>query len=116
MDNFNISLSVKELTDLAKETIMASIDKSLKSNKENIEKSIEQYFRKSIFDNKASQFENALDWAVENAFRLGLEKAMEDMNFKEIIAQKAKEMLSNEDFIKELAEKKIRASLGLPSN
>jgi hypothetical protein len=41
-------------------------------NKEQIEKSIEGYFKKAFFDNKESQFESALDWAVENAFRLGL--------------------------------------------
>lgn len=40
---------------------------------------------------------------------------MEELNFKELIAEKAKEMLSNSDLIKELAEAKVRSSLGLPN-
>lgn len=114
MEELKINVSVKEITDMVKETIGSSIQKSLNSNKEQIEKSIDGYFKKSFFDNKQSQFESALDWAVENAFRLGLEQAMTELNFKELIAKKAKELLSNENFIKDLAEKKVRSSLGLP--
>lgn len=114
MENLNINLSVKELTDMVKETVGNSIQKSLNENKEQIEKSIYSYFKKAFFDNRESEFESALDWAVENAFRLGLEQAMNELNFKELIAQKAKDLLSNENFIKDLAEKKVRSSLGLP--
>jgi hypothetical protein len=39
---------------------------------------------------------------------------MTELNFKELIAQKAKELLSSENFIKDLAERKVRSSLGLP--
>jgi len=112
-ENLNINLSVKDLTEMVKETVGNSIKKSLESNKAQIETSINDYFKKAFFINKESQFESALDWAVENAFRLGLEKAMEELNFKELIAQKAKELLSNDTFIRDLAEKKVRSSLGL---
>jgi uncharacterized membrane protein YheB (UPF0754 family) len=114
MENLNINLSVKELTDMVKEIVGNSIQKSLNANKEQIEKSIDGYFKKALFDNKESQFEKALDWAVEDAFRLGLEQAMTELNFKEMIAQKAKELLLSDDFIKDLAEKKVRSSLGIP--
>jgi len=114
MENLKINLSVKELTDMVKETVGNSIQKSLNANKDQIEKSIDSYFKKGIFDSKESQFESALDWAVENAFRLGLEQAMQELNFKEMIAEKAKEILSDSDFIKKLAEAKVRSSLGLP--
>lgn len=116
MENVSINLSVQDLTEMVNETVGNSIQKSLNSNKEQIEKSIDMYFKKSMFDSKASQFEKALDWAVESAFRLGLDKAMEELNFKELIAEKAKEILSNNNFISELAEKKVRSSLGLPIN
>jgi len=115
METLKIELSVKDLTEMVKENVGNAVAKSLNANKEQIEKSIDQYFKKSIYDNKASQFENALDWAVENSFRHGLEQAMTELNFKELIAQKAKEILSDNNFIKELAEKKVRSSLGLPS-
>ena len=41
MENLNINLSVKELTDMVKETVGNSIQKSLNANKDQIEKSIE---------------------------------------------------------------------------
>jgi nucleoside-diphosphate-sugar epimerase len=113
MENLNINLSVKDLTEMVKETIGKSIEKSLNDNKEQIEKSIDGYFKKAFLNNKESQFESALDWAVETAFRIGLEKAMGELNFKELIAEKAKEILSDNNFIKELAEQKVRRSLGL---
>jgi hypothetical protein len=115
MENLNINLSVKELTDMVKETVGNAIQKSLKENQFQIESSIDNFFRKRMnFENKDSQFESALDWAVEHEFRLGLEQAMTELNFKELIAQKAKELLSSENFIKDLAERKVRSSLGLP--
>jgi uncharacterized membrane protein YheB (UPF0754 family) len=114
MEDLKINLSVEDLTKMVKEIIGSSIEKSLNSNREQIEKSIDGYFRKNLFDNKNTQFENSLNWAVENAFRLGLDQAMDELNFKELIATKAKELLSNENFIADLAEKKVRASLGLP--
>jgi hypothetical protein len=114
MENVNINLSVKDITEMVKETVGNAVQKTLFKSTEQIEKSIELYFRKGLFDNKETQFESSLDWAVENAFRLGLEKAMEELNFKEIIAKKAKEFLLNDDFIKNLAEEKVRSSLGLP--
>ena len=48
MENLNINLSVKELTDMVKETVGNSIQKSLNANKDQIEKSIEGYFKKGI--------------------------------------------------------------------
>lgn len=38
---------------------------------------------------------------------------MEEMNFTEIIAKKAKEVLSDGNFIQDLAIAKVRSSLGL---
>jgi len=114
MEDLKINLSVREITEMVKETIADSIQKSLNENKEQIEKSIYGYFKKNMFNNKETEFESSLDWAVENAFREGLTKAMNELNFKELIALKAKEILSSEDFIKDLAEKKVRSSLGLP--
>ena len=115
MEEFKIALSAREITEMVKETVGAAVQKSLNANKDQIERSIDQYFKKGIFDNKTSQFDSALDWGVENAFREGLDLAMKELGFKELIAQKAKEILSDNDFIKDLAERKVRASLGLPS-
>ena len=39
---------------------------------------------------------------------------MTELNFKELIAEKAKELLKSDNLIQELAEAKVRSSLGLP--
>ena len=115
MENLKINISVDEINDMVKETVGNAVQKSLKENQFQIASSIDNFFKKRMnFENRDSQFESALNWAVEEAFNLGLEQAMAELNFKELIAQKAKELLSNEDFIKDLAEKKVRSSLGLP--
>ncbi len=115
MEDIKIEVSAREITELLKEKIVGKIQESLRLNTKQIEDSVEQYFRKSIFDNKITHFESALDWAVENCFREGLNLAMEELGYKEMIATKAKELLSDNNFIAELAEAKVRASLGLPS-
>ena len=112
-NNIDITLNVGELKDVLKESLVSSINKSLNKNKENIENSLDNYFRKGFFNDRDSQFENALDWAVESVFREGITKAIEELSFKELIANKAKEILSDNEFIRNLAERKVRASLGL---
>jgi hypothetical protein len=116
MEKIDISLNVQELRAIMKDSLSASIQKGLAANKEQIEQSVNTFLRKSFFDNKSTAFESALDWAIEQVFRDGLQQAMDELNYKELVAQKAKEILSNNDFIKDLAERKVRASLGLPSN
>jgi hypothetical protein len=110
LENLNVRLNAGDLKQIVIDTLTSSINKSLQKNKEQIETSLDNYFKKGI---KESDFESTLDWAVEASFREGINKAMEELNFKELIAQKAKEILSDNNFIKDLAEKKVRSSLGL---
>ena len=75
---------------------------------------IADYFKRAFFNDKKNEFESALDYTIEIAFREGIEKAMTELNFKELIAEKAKELLKSDNLIQELAEAKVRSSLGLP--
>lgn len=114
MEEFKIELDLKQI----KERVNAVIDKAvvdaLGKSKTDLEDTIKKYFASPYFGNKISQFESAFDWAVEAAFREGVQKAMEELNLKELVASKTKEILSENNFITELAEAKVRASLGLP--
>jgi len=114
MENLNVTLNAGDFKQIVKESLTDSINKSLEKNKEHIETSLDAYFKKGMFEKRETDFESALDWAIESCFREGLNTAMEELGFKEIIAQKAKELLSDPNFIKDLAEKKVRSSLGLP--
>jgi len=113
MEDINVTLNVGDLKQIVVNTLTGSIEKSLLKNKEHIETSLDSYFKKGMFEKRETDFESALDWAVESCFREGLNKAMEELGFKEVVAEKAKELLSDPDFIKDLAYKKVRSSLGL---
>lgn len=113
MANITVEVTTEALHGILQGHISEAIRKAIENNSVDIKKSIEEYFSKGMFQNKKSQFDSALDWAVEQAFREGLNTAMEELNFHEVIAAKAKEILSDNNFIAELAEEKIRQSLGL---
>lgn len=114
MESFKIEVDAKDLKEKFNAILSKVIEDSLTKEKESIQESIKTYFHKSFFNDKITQFDRALDWQIESVFREGVGKAMEELNFKELIAEKAKEMLSNSDLIKDLAEEKVRSSLGLP--
>jgi len=114
MEEFKIEINRKEIVDIINASIQSKIKKQLDSKIEDIEKSIGDYFEKGFFKDKMNQFDSALDYTIETAFRKGVETAMEEMNFKELIAKKTKLLLSENNFISELAEAKVRSSLGLP--
>lgn len=65
------------------------------------------------FNNEKNTFDSALDWTIEQAFRDGLELAMKKVKLKELIAEKASKILSDDAFIHKLAEEKVKKSLGL---
>lgn len=114
-EKIEMKVNVGILKEMFETTLKGYVNNSLLKNKENIEKSLDKLFNNgTIFSTKASEFESAMDWAIETEFRDGITKALQELNFKEMIAKKAKEILTNNDFITQLAEDKIRASLGLP--
>ena len=113
MESIKIEIDRKNILDIVNNKVSENILSYMDKNMEDINKSIEKYFKLSFFQDKNTQFENALDWTIEDAFREGIKTAMEDLKFKELIAEKAKEILSNDDFIKELAVAKVKSSLGL---
>ncbi|MFL1896814.1 hypothetical protein ACJRPK_13995 [Aquimarina sp. 2-A2] len=114
MEKFKVEIDRREIVETINETVQSKIKDQLNLQMDDIEKTIGEYFNRSLFNDKKTQFENALDYTVEMAFREGLNSAMEELNFKEMIADKAKELLKSDNLIQELAEAKVRSSLGLP--
>lgn len=114
MGTFKIEIDRKQIVETINASIQDKIKAEMNAQMGDIEKSIKQYFKRSFFNDKQNEFESALDWTVEAAFREGINSAMEELNFKELIAEKAKELLKSDNLIKELAEAKVRSSLGLP--
>ena len=109
----NINITTGEIREILKDTVTSIIKKSVDKNIDNIEIAISKFFTPAMWDKKETEFENALNWAVEIQLREGLNQGLEEMNFKEMVASKVKVILSDETFLKDLAVKKIRQSLGL---
>lgn len=110
---FVIEIDRDQITGIINKIIQSKIESEMSLQMKSIDKSIEEYFQKSFFNDKVTMFDSALDYTIESAFRIGVSKAMEELNFTEIIAQKSKELLMNDSFIHKLAEDKVRSSLGL---
>lgn len=115
MEKFKLEIDRRKIIDIVSEGIHDEIKSVMKNSQKDIRLTIEEYFNRDFFNRKTSQFEMSLDYTIENAFKEGLGKAMKEMDFTEIIATKAKELLSKDSFITDLAEAKVRSSLGLPA-
>lgn len=114
MENIDLGITVSVIQDMIKDNLSTSINNSLFKSKEKIDTSIANYFNNGGgFSKKESQFDSVLDWAVEQIFRDSLNQILKELDYKELIMEKCKEILSDGDFIKDLAEKKVKASLGL---
>jgi hypothetical protein len=109
----DINITAGEIREILKDNVTSIIKKAVNKNLDNIETSISKFFTPERWDKKETEFENALNWAVELQLRDGLNQGLEEMKFKEMVATKVKEILSDETFLRNLAEKKIKQSLGL---
>jgi len=114
MEKFKIEIDRREIVETINKGIHDKIREQMNAQSKQIEASIADHFKRSFFNEKKNEFESALDYTIETSFRDGLELAMKEMKFKELIAEKAKELLSDDNLIQELAEAKVRSSLGLP--
>ena len=108
-----IKLTTADINDILKESVANIIRNKITQHKADIESGVDAIFKKSVFDSKTTNFEKALDLAMENEFRIGIEMALKELDFKKLVAIKAIEILSDGNFIKEVAEKKVLSSLGL---
>lgn len=113
MENIDISLSKEDLKNMVTEVMLNSIKQTVGANRKQLNDSVAKYFEKGFFNDKVSQFEKALNWAVEEAFRGGIYKAMIELDFEDLVAEKAKEVLSDKDFLESVAKEIVRKQLNL---
>ena len=114
MGNFKFEIDGNKIKEQYNDVLHKVIEESLIKEKQNIQETIKTYFDKGFFIDKLTAFEKGLDWAIEQSFREGVDKALRDLEFKELISEKTKEFLSENSLIQDLVEAKIRSSLGLP--
>lgn len=114
IEGFKITVDRDAIVELINEGVRDRISEELRAQSEHITMSIGEYFKKGFFRDIKSKFDNALDYTVDEAFRQATGTVMKEMNFTELVAEAARKMMTDEGFIQELAEAKVRASLGLP--
>lgn len=109
-----VNITDVEIQEIVVRILTDAINKQMEFRFSEMENSIRKFFSEWDFSNTKTQFERALYASTEGVFQAGISLAMEELNFKELVAKEAKKVLSDEAFIRSLAEKKVRASLGLP--
>lgn len=114
MSEFKIEIDAEAIRKQIDEAIQYKIKRQLEAQNNGIEESIKDFFYKGFHSNVQTRFERSLDFVIDNALQQGLDKAMEELGFIEMIAEKAKIYLQDDAVLKDLAEEKVRASLGLP--
>lgn len=109
MENFKIEIDINDINQVIKNRIIEKVITILNKNDDNLTTQIDNFFRKSFFDNKNSLFETALNDSLDRIFRQSLEEVMNDLNVKEIVIKKLKELLSSDEYFKEIVYKKIKS-------
>ena len=113
-ETFKIEIDRKAIVEQINTSIQRHVKSILSQEETNIKSSLEKYFKKSFIHDKDSEFENSLYYLVEIATRKAFETAMEELGFQQKMVEKAKEILTDGDFIQKLAEESVRKSMGLP--
>jgi hypothetical protein len=111
---FKIEIDRKSIVEQINNSIQGHVKKLLSEEETNIKNSLEKYFKKSFRHDNNSDFENSLYYLVEISTRKAFETAIEELGFQQKMVEKAKEILTDDDFIQKLAEESVRKSMGLP--
>lgn len=108
-----VELSTIELSNMVRTRMERIVDTSLESERINIQNLIKKYFESRSWVDKTSFFDSAMDYALENAFRVALDKAMKELNYDNLIYEKMVELLKDSNLLEEIARKKIDSMFGL---
>ena len=110
----DIKIDDKILMDKIKFTLSAVIDNQLETYREDIKNSIKKAFHRGILSNVGNtKWDDSLDYAIHACVERGVNKALENVGFSDMIAEKCVEILKNNDLITELAMAKIKRTLGV---
>ena len=90
MSEFKIEIDAEAIRKQIDEAIQYKIKRQLEAQNNGIEESIKDFFYKGFHSNVQTRFERSLDFVIDNALQRGLDKAMEELGFIEMIAEKAK--------------------------
>ncbi|RYC69611.1 hypothetical protein [Spirosoma sordidisoli] len=108
-----IVIKPEEIAATVKDIVSKAILSSVSARKEDMETSVKEFFQRPLFKNQESQFERSLNWAIDSVFQSAVEDILRELNFKEMVARTARKLLSEEGFLRDIAEEKVRQALGL---
>lgn len=95
-------------------TMNGLIVKALEPQQGEIIRGVQDYFKANPFESKNSAFDRAINWAIDDALRTGLESALKKVNLTELVEAEALALLQDKEFIRALAVERVRAAMGLP--
>ncbi len=116
MNNVKVEITNDMVQSAIDSYLKDMISRSMETHKIGISKQVGDYFSDVFIGRKLETLERGLDWALEDCFRTGVNKAMTELNYTEMIAEKAKELLVDDKFIRDLAQAKVMDALGLKND
>lgn len=113
MNEIEIKLSITEMRQELNKFFIEEIRKQLSFSEKEIRAQLNQFLERKSFSSRESQYESALDWAIEDGLRRGVQSALEELSFAELVKARVVELLSDKEFLTELAREKVKKSMGL---
>ena len=113
MEYFNLQISKQEMKEIALKHFNAKIESEFSKASPLFEKAFESFFNQKDWTIRSERFNDGYDWAIEQATREGIQKAIKELNLTELIYQEAMKIMSDGEFIKEMAKDKIKSILKL---
>jgi len=111
MDGIKFEMTKEQFLEIAKTHLIEIVNKSFEEEKPKFKEGFDNFFKNNNWKFEAKRFQDGYDWAIEEATRKGFHKALDELNFEEEIYKKAMEILSDGEFVKELAKEKLKSIL-----
>jgi len=111
MDGIKFEMTKEQFFKIASTHLEAIVSKSFEQQKPRFKEGFDNFFKNKDWTFKSERFQDGYDWAIEEATRKGIQRALIELNFEEQIYQKAMEILSDGEFVKEMAKDKLKSIL-----
>lgn len=113
MDEIQIKLSQEDINKIMTNIVSEKITNTIMVDMPDFNQRVKEIFQRAIFANDKNEVVKSVEFAVENSVRDGVYKALIELNFEDMVCKIAKEILQDENFVYELAKKRVTDSLGI---
>jgi len=112
MQEIKITIDSEHIQEAINSELNKEIKHILKSNEESFSlgNTMKQLLDTGTWGNKyKSTIEKNLDWAIDSCFNTAIHESIEEIGLKDVIKAEVNKIISDPEWIKEIAKKKVEA-------